>query len=157
MDKTDIGYGRTGDKIMGYFGTGTKEEILANLDTVLRTISGIKFVDYQKIRASGASVDKYPGIFINDAATDKERLLKDLVRNIFGVQLVCWVWAKADEDLITKQNVFMETIKDKVMADPTRGSKAYDTVIENVTTDAGSRHPQGQAIVNMAIIFYSEE
>jgi len=157
VDKANIGYGGTGDKVMAYYGTGTKEEILTNLDTVIRTIDGIKFVDYQKIRAAGASPDKYPGVYINDAATDKERLLKDLVRNIFGVQLVCWVWAKADEDLITKQNAFIEEVKDKVMTDPTRGNKAYDTVIENVTTDAGSRHPQGQAVVNMAIIFYSEE
>jgi len=142
---------------MAYYGLGTKEEILANLKTVLDTISGIKFVDYQRVQYSGGSADKYPGIFINDAATDKERLLKDLVRNIFGVQLVCWIWATAGEDLITKQNAFIETVKDKVMADPTRGLKAYDTIIENITTDAGSRHPQAQAIINMAIIFYSEE
>jgi len=142
---------------MSYFGTGTKEEILANLDTVIRTVTGIKFVDYQKVRASGASADKYPGAFINDASTDKERLLKNLVRNMFGVQLILWVWAKADEDLITKQNAFIEEVKDKVMADPTRGSKAYDTVIESISTDAGSRHPQGMAIINLAIPFYSEE
>lgn len=142
---------------MGYFGIGTKEEILANLDTVLNTVSGIKFVDYQRIRASGASVDKYPGVFINDAATDKERLLKDLIRNMFGVQLILWVWAKADEDLITKQNAFIEEVKNKVMADPTRENKAYDTIIESISTDSGSRHPQGMAVINLAIPFYSEE
>ena len=142
---------------MSYFGTGTKEEILANLDTVINTVTDIKFVDYQRIRASGASRDKYPGVYINDAATDKERLLKDLVRNMFGVQLILWVWAAANEDLITKQNAFIEDVKNKVMADLTRGSKAYDTVIESISTDAGSRHPQGMAIINMAIPFYSEE
>ena len=142
---------------MSYYGLGTKEEILANLDTVINTVTGIVFVDYQRIQASGASIDKYPGVYINDAATDKERLLKDLVRNIFGVQLILWVWAAKDEDLITKQNVFVEEVKDKVMADITRGSKAYNTMIENINTDAGSRHPQGMAIINMAIIFYSNE
>ena len=142
---------------MSYFGTGTKEEILANLDTVINTVTGIVFVDYQRIRASGASRDKYPGVYINDAATDKERLLKDLVRNMFGVQLILWVWAAANEDLITKQNAFIDDVKNKVMADLTRGSKAYDTIIESISTDAGSRHPQGMAIINLAIPFYSEE
>ena len=142
---------------MGYFGLGTKEEILANLDTVIRTVTGIIFVDYQRIRASGASRDKYPGVYINDASTDAERLLKDLVRNVFGVQLILWVWAAADEDLSTKQNAFIKEVKEKVMADPTRGNKSRDTVIESTSTDAGSRHPQGMAIINMAIPFYSEE
>lgn len=142
---------------MAYYGLGTKEEILADLDAKIRTIPGITFVDYQRVRASGASVDKYPGVYINDVSTDKERLLKDLVRNMFGVSLVCWVWATADEDMATKMNAFMETVKDKVMLDPTRGNKAYDTRIENISTDAGMRHPQGMAILNMAVVFFSEE
>jgi len=140
-----------------YYGPGNKEEILANLDTVIRTVTGIKFVDFQRVYASGASTDKYPGTYINDVSVDKERLLKDLVKNSFGVSLVCWVWAAVGEDLATKLNAFMEDVKDKVMADPTRGQKAYDTIIENISTDGGSRHPQGMAIVNLMIIFYSNE
>lgn len=140
-----------------YYGLGTKEEILSNLGTVLNTVTGIKFVDYQRVRASGASIDKYPGTYINDVTVDKERLLKDLVKNTFGVALVCWVWAATDEDLATVLNAFMELVKSKIMADPTRGSKAYDTAIESVGTDGGSRHPQGQAIVSLAIVFYSNE
>lgn len=140
-----------------YYGLGTKEEILADIDTQLRTITGIKFVDYQKTRSSGASADKYPGAFINDVGTDKERLLKDLVRNTFGVSLVCWVWATVDEDLMTVMNAFVEIVKNKVMVDPTRGSKAYDTLIESLRTDGGSRHPQGQTVVNLAIIYYSNK
>jgi len=140
-----------------YYGLGTKENILANLKTVVDTVEGIKFVDYQRIRAAGASVDKYPGAYINDISTDKERLLKDLIRNMLGIQLILWIWAAKDEDLITKQNAFIEDVKDKVVADPTRNSQAYDTIIENITTDSGSRHPQAMAVINMMIIFYSEE
>lgn len=140
-----------------YYGIGDKESILANLGTALNTIEGIKFVDYQRVRASGASADKYPGAYINDVSVDKERLLKDLVKNAFGVSIVCWVWATKDEDLATVLNAFMELVKGKIMVDPTRGSKAYDTVIENVSTDGGSRHPQGQAIINLGIAFYSNE
>jgi len=142
---------------MAYYGLGTKEEILANLETVLLTVSGIKFVDYQRVESSGASAEKYPGLYINDVSTDKERLLKDLVKNAFGVQLVCWVWAKKNEELATVLNAFMRGVKGKIMIDSTRGSKAYDTVIENISTDAGSRHPQGLAVVNMLIPFYSQE
>lgn len=140
-----------------YYGLGTKEDIMSNLGVELNVVPGIKFVDYQRVRASGASVDKYPGAYINDVSIDKERLLKDLVKNTFGVSIVCWVWAKVDEDLITKLNEFIDEVKEKIMADPTRGGNAYDTVIENVSTDGGSRHPQGQAIVNLAIAFYSSE
>ena len=140
-----------------YYGLGTKESILANLKVVLDTVTGIMFVDYQRIRASGASVDKYPGAYINDVATDKTKLLKDVIRNMFGVQLVLWIWAAKDEDLITKQNAFVEAVKTKIVIDLTRNNQAYDTVIESVTTDSGSRHPQAMAIVNMLIVFYSEK
>jgi len=140
---------------MPYYGLGTKEGILANIDTVLNTIDGIKFVDYQRILASGIGPEKYPGSFINDVSTDKERLLKDLYRNVFGCSLVCWVWATVDEKLATKMNAFEVIVRGKIMADPTRGDKAYDTVIENISTDGGSRHPQGMTILNTAIVYYS--
>ena len=75
---------------MAYYGIGSKEAILAQLDTVLNTIVGIKFVDYQRVLSSGIGPEKYPGVFINDVSTDKERLLKDLYRNSFGCSFVCW-------------------------------------------------------------------
>jgi len=142
---------------MGYYGLGSKEGILADLKTQLDTISGIKFVDYQRIRASGIGPDKYPGIFVNDASTEQERMLKDLVRNVFGVQLVCWCWATGENTLGTQMNAFSVTIKGKIMADPYRNSNAYDTIIENISTDSGSRNPQGMIVINLAIPFYSEK
>jgi len=140
---------------MAYYGLGTKEEILKDIETQLNTISGIKFVDYQRILSSGIGPEKYPGIFINDVSTDKERLLKDLSRNVAGISLVCWVWATVEQDLATLMNAFVVVIKGKLMLDPTRGNKAYDTVIENISTDGGSRHPQGMAVINTAIVYYS--
>jgi len=142
---------------MAYYGLGTKEEILKNIDTQLNTITGIKFVDYQRVLASDIGPEKYPGSFINDVSTDKEKLLKDLSRNFFGCSLVCWVWATTEEDLATKLNAFLVTVKGKIMADPTRGSKAYDTIIENISTDGGSRWPQGMAVMNTLIVFYSTD
>jgi len=140
-----------------YYGPGTKEEILKDIDTQLNTIEGIKFIDYQRVLSSGIGPEKYPGAFINDVSTDKERLLKDLSRNIFGCSLVCWVMAAKDEDLATKMNAFVVIVKGKIMKDPTRGKKAYDTVIESISTDGGSRWPQGMTILNTAIVFYSED
>ncbi len=121
----------------------------------MNNIAGIKFVDYQRILSSGIGPEKYPGIFINDVSTDKERLLKDLYRNSFGCSFVCWVWATVDEKLATKMNAFEVIVRGKIMADPTRGSKAYDTEIENISTDGGSRWPQGMTIINTVIIYYS--
>jgi len=140
-----------------YYGIGSREAILADLETQLLKIVGIKFVDYQRIEASGIDPDKYPGCFINDVSTDKERLLKDLVKNAFGVSLILWVWAKENENLATKMNIFIDEVKDKIAADPTRGNQAYDSIIESVNTDGGARFPQGLCIINLVIIFYSEE
>jgi len=138
-----------------YYGLGTKEKILEDLDTQMNAIDGIKFVDYQRVLASGIGPEKYPGIFINDVSTDKEKLLKDLYRNIFGCSLISWVWATVEEELATKMNASTVIVRGKIMADPTRNKQAYDTVIENVSTDGGSRWPQGMTILNMAIVYYS--
>jgi len=140
-----------------YYGLGSKEEIMANLDTALNEIPDINFVDYQRISFSGIQPDDYPGCFINDVRVDKTRLLKDIVKNSFGAAIPGWVWADDDENLITKLNAWVETIKDKIMEDPTRGSKAYDTLITSIETDGGSRHPQGLVMLILDIIFFSQE
>ncbi len=142
---------------MSYYGLGTKEEILADLETKLSAISGIKFVDYQRVLFAGADIDKYPGIYINDIREDKEYLLSDIVRNTFSIALVGWVLASAREDLATKMNSFIEDVKDAIRTDPTRNSKAYDTKITSIQTDGGTRHPQGMFIIAIQVIFFSSE
>lgn len=140
-----------------YYGKGTKENILANLGTVLNTISGINFVDYQRMYNSGITKEKYPGVFINDVRTDKDRILKDVVKNMFTVGFVGFVWVDEGEDLSTAMNAFMESVKDKVMLDNTRDSNAYDTRIIVIETDAGSRFPQGVFLLLLEILFFSDE
>jgi len=140
-----------------YYGKGSKEAILSNLGSELGEITGIQFVDYQRVYNSGIDKDKYPGVFINDLRTDKTRVLKDVVRNIFTVGIVGFVWVDDDEDLATELNSFMESVKDKLMEDNTRSSNAYDTRITTIETDAGSRHPQGVFIIILEILFFSSE
>lgn len=142
---------------MAYYGLGTKTGILTDIETQLNTITDIQFVDWQRVEPAGPDPGDYPGIYINDVAEDKQRLLKDLVRNTFGISLVGWVWAEDDENLGTKINSFAEDIKDKIMTDPNRNENAYDTVIESVNTDGGSRWPQGMVIVNIAVLYFSQE
>jgi len=142
---------------MSYYGKGTKEGILASLETALNTISGIKFVDYQRIYDAGITPDQYPGVFINDIEVRKEQVLKDIVRNTFSVGLVLWVWAREGEDLATKLNTFVENVKDAVMADPYRDSNAYSTRIMTIATDAGSRYPQGLGLMTLEIIYFGDE
>jgi len=143
-----------------YYGLGTAEEILANLYSVLTGITGtwkLEFCDYQRVEASGVNPEDYPGVYINNLRIDKERLLKNLVRNVFTVVLVGWMWASEDGKLATEMNDFIEKVKDTVMLDPYRNSKAYDTQIKIIATDAGSRYPQGQFLLTMEITFYSDE
>ena len=140
-----------------YYGKGTEEGILGNLYTVINNISGIKFVDWQKIYDSGITPDRYPGVFINHIRTDKKRLLKNIIKNTMAVALVSWVWATDIENLGTKMNDFITSIRDAVAADPTRSNNAYNTVIQAVTTDGGSRHPQGMGIISLVITYFSEK
>lgn len=144
-----------------YFAKGSEEGILANLYSVLKTLASpytLNFLDYQRVYPpAGGRPEDYPGIYINSMRIDKVRLLKDIVHNIFTVALVSWWWASDASQLATEMNAFYEAIKDKVMADTTRNSNAYDTIIQSVATDAGSRSPQGQFIIILLIPFWSDE
>lgn len=140
---------------MAYYGLGTKEAILSDLETQLKTISGIKTVDYQRTDPRGASPERYPGVFINDLRTDREQKLGDIWKNTFTAVLVGFVWAQPDEDLVTKMNSFIVTTKGKVLADPYRNNNARDTNVDTIVTDGGAYHPQGQFMMTLTIIFYS--
>ena len=146
---------------MAYYGTGTKEAILASLDTAINTVAGIEFVDYQRIWEDGIDYDKCPGVFINDVRTDKKPLLKDIIRNDFSIGLVLIVYVEDDEDLSTKMNEFMELVKAPIMDDPYRKHEgefnAYSTFIAAVATDQGSHHPQGVSVMYLDVRFYSLE
>lgn len=142
---------------MSYYGKGTEIEILTNLYNQLSAITGIQFVDFQRIQASGIDPTKYPGCFINSVRTDKQRLLKDIVRNSYAVGVVGWEWAEEAENLMTVLSTFIDAVKLKIMTDPTRGSKAYSTDIRSIVTDSGSRHPQGMFIMMLDILYFSSE
>lgn len=145
---------------MPYYDKGTKEAILANVYTVLNTLAGdykLNFLDYQRVEYSGIRIEDYPGIYINDMRIDKVRQLKDIVQNVFTIALVGFWWAADKSKLATEMNAFIEQVKDKIMADPTRDSNAYDTVIQTIATDGGTRSPQGQFIITLMIPFWSDE
>jgi len=139
---------------MSYYGRGTEQEILQDLYNKINAITGIKFVDFQRIATSGVDPDRYPGCFINSVRTDKQQLLKDIVRNTLAVAIVGWIWATEAQDLITELNLFINSIKTAVMLDPTRGSKALSTIIRSETHDGGSRHPQAQFVMILDIVYY---
>ncbi len=146
-----------------YRGLGTKEGILTSLDTAISVITGIAYVDWQRSDLTGIDPDRYPGVFINDLRTDRIQLLGDIWKNTFTVALVGFVWAQGEgeeegvdkENLGTVLNTFITAVKTAVLADISRNSNAYDTDIEVIATDAGSKHPQGQFIMSLVILFYS--
>lgn len=142
---------------MPTYGKGTKEEIINHLGIAMLAITGIKFVEYQKVYDSDMKANRCPGCYVNDVRIDKEKILDDVVKNIFQVGIVGFVYAKSGEILSTILNIFMEQVKDAVILDRSRGGKAYDTKIILIETDAGSRYPQGMFVCMLEIIFYSSE
>lgn len=142
---------------MSYYGRGTKELILTDLHTQISAISGIKFVDWQRVYDSSVTPERHPGCFINDVRTDKQMICSNIVRNIFTVGIVGWVWAGSNENLGTVMNTFLSSIETAIMTDQTRNSQAYSTSIEIIETDSGSSHPQGQFIMMLKILYFSSE
>jgi len=140
-----------------YYGIGTKENILADLHTQISKISGIQLVDWQRGLQLGPSPEEYPGVFINDFRIDKEKKLKDLYKNSYSVVLVGFVWAEESENLGTVLNTLIKKVQEAVTADPTRDSNAYDTSIVTIATDGGSKHPQGLFVMDLLILYFSEE
>jgi len=138
-----------------YRGLGSKEGVLTSLDTAISAITGIKYVDWQRSDPTGIDPDRYPGVFINDLRTDRVQLLGDIWKNNYTVALVGFVWGGEGENLGTELNTFITAVKTAVLDDISRNSNAYDTDIEVIVTDAGSKHPQGEFIMTLAILFYS--
>ena len=135
----------------------SKELIITNLAVAINAISGIKYVDYQRIYDQSVTADKCPGVFINDIRIDKEKILKDITKNTWLVGLVGFVWAEDAENVGTVMNVFMEKVKDATITDRSRDGNAYTTDITTIETDGGNRHPQGVFVVACEIIFFSAE
>jgi len=142
---------------MAIYKRSTKEIIMGDLDTAIRAIPGIAYVDWQRAYDQGVTRDRYPGSFINDIRVDKEKLLKDITKNLWAVGLVGFVWAGEDENLGTVQNTFIEAMKDAVVSDRSRDGNAYTTNIELIETDMGNRHPQGVFSMPITIVFWSVE
>lgn len=140
---------------MSYYGKGTHEEIMTNLGTVCLAITGIKFVDYQRVYDAGINYERCPGVFINHIRTDKKKILKNVFRNEMSIAIVGWVWAAEGTSLGTILNTFIEQVKTAIITDPTRGSKAYTTEPQYVQTDGGSIHPQGQFIAIFDVVYFS--
>ena len=138
-----------------YRGLGTKEEILKSLDVAISAITGIKYVDWQRSDPTGIDPDRYPGVFINDLRTDRVQLLGDIWKNNYVVVLVGFVYVDEGQNLGTELKTFITAVKTAVLTDISRNSNAYDTDIEVIVTDAGSKHPQGEFIMTLAILFYS--
>jgi len=142
-----------------YRGLGTKEEVLKSLDTAISPIA--TYVDWQRSDPTGIGSERYPGVFINDLRTDRVQLLGDIWKNNYVVALVGFVWGEEvdgegnPKDLGTTLNTFITAVKTAVLADISRNSNAYDTDIEVIVTDAGSKYPQGEFIMTLAILFYS--
>ena len=140
---------------------GTKEAILLNIETAINAVSGISFVDWQRVYDQSITKDRYPFMFINDVRTDKTKMLSDITKNQFIVGLVGGVWAEevdgVMENLGTKLNTFIEAVKDAVVADRSRNAEAYTTNIMVVETDAGNRWPQAIFVMMVDVIFFSSE
>lgn len=143
-----------------YFGFGDKGSIMAFFHDEILSISGVRFVDYQRSYASNSNPENTPGAFVNDIIETKERITADIIKNTLTVGIVGWtragVVAGAEENLWAKMNTFVNAILDKILADPSLGGNAYQTTVSRVETDAGSRYPVGLFVIVFTVVYFSQ-
>lgn len=135
----------------------TKEAVMTALGAKFSAISGIAFVDYQRVYDQGIDKARCPGVYLNDVRIDKEKLLSDITKNEFTIGVVGFVWAEDDENLATILNTFLESCKDAVISDRSLGGIVYTTNIDVIETDGGNRHPQGMFVMMLLVTFFSSE
>lgn len=139
------------------FKKSSKEIIMGKLGTKIGAITGIAYYDYQRQYDQSIDKSKCPGCFINDVRIDKTTILKDITKNVFMVGFVGFVWAEDDENLGTVMNIFIEKIKDALVADRTLDGEIYTITIDVIGTDGGNQHPQGIFVLMTTITFFSAE
>jgi len=144
---------------MALYKVTTKEAVMLNLETALNTVTGIQFVDWQRIYNQAIDKDKYPGCYLNDIRVDKTKMLSDITKNNWSIGIIGWIWADEtlSENVGTKLNTFYELIKDAIVLDRSRNSNVYTTNIDAIMVDPGSHFPQGMFSMLLTIIFYSVE
>jgi hypothetical protein len=140
---------------MAYYGFGDKETIIGQVASLISSISGVAFVDYQRAYDTGITPDKFPGAFVNDIDEAKEKILLDLYKNTLQIGIVAWTRANASENLWSKVNTFIQAILAKLADSPTLNSQAYSSRVTRVTTDSGSRHPIGVFAIVIEVIYFS--
>jgi len=135
----------------------TKELIMQKLGVKFNAISGIQFVDFQRIYNQGITKDRCPGVYLNDVRIDKEKLLSDITKNEFTIGVVGFIHVDDGDDLATSLNTFLEACKDAVIADRSLAGTVYTINIDVIETDGGNRHPQGMFVMMVLVTFFSAE
>lgn len=135
----------------------SREVIMEKMDTAVRAIPGIAYVDWQRAYDMGITRERHPGCYINDIRVDKEKLLKDITKNLWSIGIIGFVWADDGESLGTVQNTFTELVKDAIISNRTWDGEVYTTNIILIETDWGNRHPQGMFSMMLQVAFWSAE
>jgi hypothetical protein len=139
------------------FKKSSKETIIQAIGTLVKAITDIEYVDFQRQYDQSVTRDKCPGCFVNDVRIDKVHMLTDIIRNSFMIGIVGFEYAEEDEDLGTLMNAFIEQIKGAVTADRTLGGEAYSLKVDLIETDGGNRHPQCVFVIILTVVFYSSD
>ena len=140
-----------------YYGYGSKALIIAKIASLVSSISGVVFCDYQRAYDTGIGPEKMPGAFVNDISEEKEKKLSDIFRNRVQFGIVGWTRATENENLWTKMNDFSIAIIKKINADPSLGNQSYSATPSRITTDSGARHPVGLFVIIVEVIYFSKD
>lgn len=137
---------------------GTKENILANLKTVITAIkkasgynNDIAYVDRQYQEMGNY---EYPATFINDIREINTKVLKDLISVDLTIQVICFV--HAETNVSTELNKFLEDVAKAITVDTTRGGEAKRTDITDIDVDSSFMIPHGVGIMTLRIHYYKE-
>lgn len=139
-----------------------RENILANISTVLNTISiangyANNIASVQRWKQGGNNLRQVPCIIINAGSEDKEQEPNPLVTCRFSVSID--IWMRHDEATVpgstdTILNSLLGDIEKALMVDHTRGGNAQDTNISgNVSFETVDSQPYAGITVNVEILY----
>lgn len=143
-----------------YYGLGAKATIILNVSALIKPgITGVVFVDYQRVYDSSIGPEKMPGAFVNDVVEEKEKILSNVFKNKLQIGVVGWTRAETvdgvDENLWAKMNTFAQAIISKIDADPSIGNQCLSATCSRITTDSGARFPVGIFVIIIEVVYFS--
>ena len=135
-----------------------REDIAANIKTVIDAISSpdVKLCTRQPFELEELSQAQYPAVLVQTQEETKEdqEVGSGAKTRICNLEFLITGYTKGTEDNIdTARNNLASAIETELESDITRNSKALDTEVISLETDAGTLFPYGAISMVVRVIY----